>query len=408
MIPKRAPAWSLKGRAKPDKPQNTPGPGAYTSTSVVLEKDPSYSISKSERPTLVKTDIKIGPGAYNHSSSLSPRRVVFGSAPRVTVPINNKNPGPGNYEISSRIVEGPKYTMSPRTSLDGPLNPVGPGQYELKSLEKAPSFKFGTKERASSLENKNLVPGPGAYNSQAEEPQKASKFGTEPRGSLVRKNTPGPGAYEVNSTNDKKGITISGKLSLETKNQTPGPGSYAINRALENRSFSVGKSQRFIRQISTPPGPGTYNGDIKDKGSSFAFGKDARKIFNDSKRVPGPGQYDLSDGLYKTQGVSFKGKRSLNLSSEIPGPGSYEPKYINEKKVAVGFGTSKRAYEIMLRESFPGPATYMNQTTRDTPSWRFGSQPRIKYRTNKDPGPGSYDIPELWNPSKIPGSVRVT
>lgn len=366
---KSSPAWSLKGRAPPSKQKETPGPGAYTSKPVNLDKDPSYSISKSERPALVKTDIKVGPGDYNTKSSLNNRNVVFGLAPRDTVPINNKYPGPGNYEAPSILSEGPKYTMSPRTSIEGSLNPVGPGQYEIKDTDKPTAYKFGSKERNSGLENKNSVPGPGAYNTLLEENAKASKFGLDKREKLDRKNTPGPGAYEIPSSIENKGITISGRNSSNSKYEGPGPGSYDMNSSIEvNRSFSVGKSKRFYKKSSLPPGPGTYNQISTERVAAPKFGKDMRKTFSDSRDIPGPGQYELKSSMLKTQGVSFKGNRDFVLGTENPGPGSYDAKPFTEGSQTIQFGSSKRGYEIEVRESYPGPGTYVKEVIKESPS----------------------------------------
>lgn len=93
-----------------------------------------------------------------------------------------------------------------------------------------------------------------------------------------------------------------------------------------------------------------------------------RKTFSDSRDIPGPGQYELKSSMLKTQGVSFKGNRDFVLGTENPGPGSYDAKPFTEGSQTIQFGSSKRGYEIEVRESYPGPGTYVKEVIKESPS----------------------------------------
>ena len=75
-----------------------------------------------------------GPGSYDPSFIDKPdsSRIKIGTSIRRPLSANNKYPGPGNYNIPSRGVEGPKFFM-------------------------------GIKNVDLEMKRKSLSPGPGAY-----------------------------------------------------------------------------------------------------------------------------------------------------------------------------------------------------------------------------------------------------
>ena len=83
----------------------TPGPGTYDefTYSKVKEKDPMWSMSKSSRDYLPKTDV-VGPGQYEHDKNF--KKVIqsspgyhFGNDKRIN-DYKNYVPGPGSYDQS--------------------------------------------------------------------------------------------------------------------------------------------------------------------------------------------------------------------------------------------------------------------------------------------------------------------
>lgn len=74
-------------------------------------------------------------------------------------------PAPGNYEINSRAIEGPKYCLGMKTlnslEMQDKVNKhrPGPGAYESVDVTKAkkaePHFSFGTEKRPALGRNKD-------------------------------------------------------------------------------------------------------------------------------------------------------------------------------------------------------------------------------------------------------------
>ena len=63
-----------------------------------------------------------------------------------------KNPGPGNYEIDSKVGEGPKFVMGLKTesnALSGNKKVPGPGTYSpVKVTEVSSKYSMGAKTTA--------------------------------------------------------------------------------------------------------------------------------------------------------------------------------------------------------------------------------------------------------------------
>lgn len=92
----------------------TPGPGTYNSEKVnyVKNKEPSWRIGTSSREDLIKKIKREGlpgPGNYNiPSRALEGKKYNFGKEKRGDMG-NNFTPGPGQYHIPCSIVDVPKY-----------------------------------------------------------------------------------------------------------------------------------------------------------------------------------------------------------------------------------------------------------------------------------------------------------
>jgi len=123
-------------------------------------------------------------------------------------------PGAGNYNIPSRVAEGPKIGMHARTdNVDQNVKKgvPGPGQYNLQNSpgnknKRAPSYSLGSGNRIDIANTKmsKFVPGPGNYGfSDTFYLKKSSPnfgFGTSQRPDIAgnkKFNTPGPGSYKL-------------------------------------------------------------------------------------------------------------------------------------------------------------------------------------------------------------------
>ena len=111
-----------------------------------------------------------GPGSYEAKMhSYSHIGGIVGKDLRDSL-VNNKTPGPGNYEHGANFKEkSPNWSLSKsaRDNEPSPKYNVGPGQYEhpngyKKVIDSAPSYNIAS--RAEKLKyDLSTVPGPGQY-----------------------------------------------------------------------------------------------------------------------------------------------------------------------------------------------------------------------------------------------------
>jgi hypothetical protein len=109
---KTTPKWKFitSNNIRKQKINSNPGPGTYKLDSIVGE-GPKHIMGCKLIP-ITKVDNELGPGAYNacfrtvEASSLKPG---IGIGSKFQISDHKKVPGPGAYNIKSKIVEGPKY-----------------------------------------------------------------------------------------------------------------------------------------------------------------------------------------------------------------------------------------------------------------------------------------------------------
>ena len=86
------------------EPEDQPGPGNYEMQSKIAE-GPKYSIMSKRGQ---KYNNNPGPGTYE-AKNLKSKPMTMGGKLKNREP--EEVPGPGNYEASSKIREGPEYSM---------------------------------------------------------------------------------------------------------------------------------------------------------------------------------------------------------------------------------------------------------------------------------------------------------
>ncbi|OMJ74800.1 hypothetical protein SteCoe_26216 [Stentor coeruleus] len=181
--------FSMCGKILVKETERSPGPAVYEKKTLLDTK--SYSLSKSTRFKCFDNSVP-GPGAYKVVVPKSSVNSVFCNAKRENYMKNIDSPGPGSYKIPEKIIEGPVFSMRPKPELKGKDKAPGPGQYEVKSLDKNLSHVFGTSKKVKNFANEN--PGPGQYQIIDKESQ-GWKFGNQQRLVYNISDVPGPGAY---------------------------------------------------------------------------------------------------------------------------------------------------------------------------------------------------------------------
>ncbi|CAD8115027.1 unnamed protein product [Paramecium primaurelia] len=176
-----------------------PGPGAYDPQPV--KRPPSCKIGKSMRG-LQFANPNPGPGEYEPQiDTIRPQSAMVRVGSATRRPLNDVKgvPGPGTYDLPSKMVEGPQVKI-----LGHKYDPVqaqkdqvpGPGQYERPIMQRPQSAKIGTSRRQD-LNSTLEVPGPGQYKPKDKLGGPCWGFGTGKRPPLNPKNdTPGPGGYD--------------------------------------------------------------------------------------------------------------------------------------------------------------------------------------------------------------------
>ena len=383
---------------------------------------PAWGFGTSKKLEIEKSDTLYNPGPGNYS--LKPYKEGptwrIGSALRISKNRNN-NPGPGQYDIPSKIFTGPKYSMGIK---GGTINPTrssyvpGPGQYEINTKNRlssakytmraksyvkkrndtpgpgnynlrkekiiVPSYKFGSEKKMGfGFVNSRYVPGPGNYEYQADilhEKNPKFSFGKGTRGDFRVFKTPGPGQYEYKKYVGYEGprITMSAKLvssqNRKDKLNMPGPGQYnSINTdAYRNRlpAYRIGTAQRrgLYNSINFP-GPGQYGPDncikrVRPNTPAWKIGTGLRQELNSTDRsIPGVGNYNITNGIGSGPKYSMLGKgNTFSIRNGNPGPGQYNDTFgiIKTKNPSWKIGTSKREDELkrIRKEGIPGPGMY--------------------------------------------------
>jgi hypothetical protein len=206
-IGNQAPKYSLTSRrpdTTPSPGKYSPGPGNYNpSDDFARTQNPQYKFGSSSRKDL-KRDAGPAPGTYT-SNALDSRKKSspsfgFGSGKRAPLSQTTNSPGPGNYNMPSKIIEKNGYYMGIKTNVRKRDESPGPGNYNPDvnlRKHKSPTHVIGSSPRGQI--KRDMVPGPGNYKYYNPNLDKGPhvKIGTEKRGYQVKSDTPGPGDYKI-------------------------------------------------------------------------------------------------------------------------------------------------------------------------------------------------------------------
>eukprot|EP00347_Sterkiella_histriomuscorum_P006966 403350761 len=191
--------------------RNIPGPGSYenNSTTQILKQAPAFKMGTSKRQeSVAKERVNFPDGTmYSPNDTFTKTKSAaygFGSGQRKSLADYSaqKQPGPGQYQISSKIFDSTqsRFAMGIKVKDLQKLEVPGPGQYDQNSSavkKNMPAFSMSGK----TTELRKLeVPGPGEYKvieKAIEGPQYG--FGTGPRVIQKRDESPGPGSYKLPS-----------------------------------------------------------------------------------------------------------------------------------------------------------------------------------------------------------------
>lgn len=287
------PGWKLgTDKRRGDAVPFSPGPAAYSpNAGAAMEANPVWGMGTSERKGMALENQAPGPGAYQVRSRVREGLTYSMTARRDDPQQKNAGPGPSAYNLGSTVGEGPKSTMSSRSMWSRKSNALeaadpGPGAYTVAGLETVktvgPKFGFGTSVRTG-MGLKTNAPGPGNYTprSPAGETSFSYGFGKSLRKGMAKQggaSVPGPGNYAITGTvggaGGTKVVMTPRRAPIEGKSEAPGPGAYRPGQTdQQTAKWSFGTSQRPQLSQTDPsvPAPGTYS-------HGKALGSDAPKI----------------------------------------------------------------------------------------------------------------------------------
>lgn len=304
-------------------------------------------------------------------------------------------PGPGTYEIPSKICEGPYYKIRGRIDVKENLNnkKPGPGTYDLPEEKIPGGFVMGISLRTFPPPDnvKSNIPGPGSYNLPSEILGKPWKFHNTGNKAKRPKTSLGPGSYEVPSTLLNKSFSFSGKSkALVNKNQNcaPGPGAYDPQAAQSHSGTFTMISKRPEIKDNKTPGPGTYTVTLKPSTLSSTFGVGNRTELKNNLECNT--SYDLPTTIGEGPKLSIGAKAKYRNKSEGPGPGTYNPEPIGKIPSYV-FGISSKTDLFDTKIRSPGPI-YNVENSFEVPTFSFTwSRRHAQTVKNAYPGPGSYE-----------------
>lgn len=128
------------------------------------------------------------------------------SEKRFAVSRNSIALGPGTYDTPSKVGEGPKCSIRPKTAMPKRPEIPGPGKYD-------PTFNAVTRRTGTAI------------------------AGTEKRGKLFGKKeeVPAPGTYyEAAKKRSGPAFSFSRSKELKPKDTAPGPGTYKLPSGIAN------------------------------------------------------------------------------------------------------------------------------------------------------------------------------
>jgi hypothetical protein len=182
--------FSISGKVVVKEVERSPGPGNYSIKANLDER--CYSIGRGARFKYVDQMVP-GPGAYNGDVPKSHSNLIFGRSKRETFVKADALPGPGTYRTPTKFVEGPCFTIRPKTENKALETSPGPAEYNAKLYEKIKAPVFGKEKKCELKVDQN--PGPGQYSTPDKKYGKW-RFGNEAKLKYKASDVPGPGAYD--------------------------------------------------------------------------------------------------------------------------------------------------------------------------------------------------------------------
>lgn len=446
---------------KPNETKRFPGPGQYAMKSCFDSKN-GPTIKGRHEPKQPKST---GGGGPIDKDKLPAVPTSIGEGPKYSL----YGPHKKSATTTSETSLGPKYRTDQKDMATNPTTPRfslgrkpaalkaetdrSPGPiYEVKSTIGTRGVTFGGRPNHGAADTVSYGPGPGGYD--------VPRFGDrvpKPHPQPVHHEVtqkpaevPGPGEYVVDhysiaaktTPRDKGAVTVGTmggrNFPPDAINSGPGPGAYTDDpESIAARASSKKRGVTILTRyteytdmddIYPRPAPGDYDvpttfvtkGPGGGKGFSFGSRRPEQKALT---KVPGPGEYDMSQYSFADQatrsskGIKFNADKKFQdgvkvnsarqaKPAEDTGDGSPRtarapkppqaaslPDYTRVQPRAPAFTISGRHRTAEPDTTGPGPGSYdmfkYEPKSNGVTFYRGAFAKPFEY--NEDPGPGAYD-----------------
>ena len=342
------PKYSLRGRPKEAKQEQTPGP-SYVPPA--FGKDAKTSAFH----------IKREPKGKNEKTS----------------------PGPGEYAVPSTIGAGKKFSMKGRVFPPEMGESAGPGPAEYNPEFDAVMPKVQQSSmhiRPAERKQKDTGPGPGLYSIPSTLNQNPVSFHKRTE-QHIDKISPGPAKYNYDPQIGSDARKYTMRSRIDVKKDVLSVPYYVLESTIGQGRKSTLHGRPKDAKIESSPGPDFMPPSFGSDSHKFSFGnrRDISKR-STSASVPGPGEYDVGTTIGKGLKFSLKGREKIPEEKDInPGPAAYAPNY--DKLLAAR--ESKIGARIEVKKEVIGGKYYKLPDPDRGPMYTIGR------KSNLDVAPGA-------------------
>mmetsp|Transcript_58784 Transcript_58784/g.156420 ORF Transcript_58784/g.156420 Transcript_58784/m.156420 type:complete len:216 (-) Transcript_58784:125-772(-) len=182
------------------------------------------------------------------------------------------------------------------------------------------------------------------------------------------------------------GFSLGGRSEGPPAPAMPGPGSYldGVEHLAKYRrapKCSFGSATRLELETKRVPGPGEYDAKTSmatERGFSCTPRRDCAKVLAAAQTIygacaksPGPGAHKLPGLIGNGPKHSFA-PRPTERSSRGPGPGDYECQAMRGPRC--GFGSGPRLGQHFIGTHTPGPGSYRHDASQTGPKVSMGGR----------------------------------